>query len=130
MIQGLVLTHGGIGEEMVKVVRMILGPVDGLQAASNLGCSARQTTELVSAWLAGLDRATPGLIFIDEMGGSCASAARLAGTVEAGVVILCGVNLAMLLAFVTWREELLPEELVQRIVDHGRMAVAVVGSER
>ncbi len=130
MIAGLVLTHGAIGEELVRVVQMILGPVAGLQAATNQGRSARQTTELVAAWLADRPPQTAGLIFIDEHGGSCASAARLAGSEAAGVAILSGVNLAMLLAFVTWREELPLAELVQRIVDHGRKAVAVVGAPR
>jgi mannose/fructose-specific phosphotransferase system component IIA len=129
MIHGLVLTHGGIGEELVKVVRMILGPVEGLQSASNLGCSARQISELVSGWLSGLDAESQGLIFIDEMGGSCASAARLAETDRVGVPILSGVNLAMLLTFITWRDELPTDELVQRVVDHGRQAVALIGFE-
>lgn len=130
MIHGLVLTHGGIGEQMVEVVRMILGRVEGLRAASNLHCSARQATDLVEAWLAELGAEMPGIVFIDESGGSCASAALLAGTEAAGVPILGGVNLAMLLAFATWREELTLAELVQRIVDQGRRAVSIVGSER
>jgi mannose/fructose-specific phosphotransferase system component IIA len=130
MIPALVLTHGGIGGELVDVVQMILGPVPGLEAASNRGLSANQTTELVEAWLAAREPGQGGLVFIDEHGGSCASAARLAGTEAAGVPILSGVNLAMLLAFVTWREESPPDELVQRIVDHGRKAIAVVGAVR
>ncbi len=40
MIQGLVLTHGAIGAEMVKVVELIMGPVEGLRFDSNQGRSA------------------------------------------------------------------------------------------
>jgi mannose/fructose-specific phosphotransferase system component IIA len=130
MIEGLVLTHGAIGAELVKVVAMILGPVAGLAAETNEGRSALQTADVVATWLAGRAPGAEGLVFIDEHGGSCASAARLGGTEAAGVPVLSGVNLAMLLAFATWREDLPRAELVQRIVDQGRKAVAVVGAGR
>jgi mannose/fructose-specific phosphotransferase system component IIA len=39
MIRALVLTHGGIGAELVRVTEMILGPVPGLAAMSNHGTS-------------------------------------------------------------------------------------------
>lgn len=130
MIEALVLTHGEIGGGMVKVVEMILGPTPGLRAASNAGLSARQTAELVGDWIGGLPAADQGLILIDEHGGSCATAARLGGTEDARVPVISGVNLAMLLAFVTWREDLGRDQLVQRIVDQGRKAVAVVGGAR
>jgi len=130
MIQGLVLTHGGIGAELVKVVELILGPVSGLRADTNQGRSAKQTAEAVAAWLAELGPEAPGVIFIDDYGGSCASAARLGGAETARVPVLSGVNLTMLLSFVTWREELERTALVQRIVDQGRKAVTVVGAAR
>jgi len=130
MIEALVLTHGKIGGEMVKVVEMILGPLPGLQAASNEGLSARQTAAVVGDWINSLPEPTQGLLLIDEHGGSCATAARLGGTEDAGIPVLSGVNLAMLLAFVTWREDLGRGELVQRIVDQGRKAVAVIGGAR
>jgi len=130
MIQGLVLTHGAIGAELVKVVELILGPVAGLRAETNQGRSAKQTAEVVTGWLEQLAPADGGLIFIDDYGGSCASASRLGGAESARVPVLSGVNLTMLLAFVTWREELARAELVQRIIDQGRLAVTVVGAAR
>lgn len=130
MIQGLVLTHGGIGAELVKVVGSILGPVAGLTAGSNHGRSARQVAELVSDWLAGVQPDDSALVFIDDYGGSCANAALLGGGDRGRVTVLSGVNLAMLLAFATWRDEAPRDELVQRLVDTGRKAVTVVGGTR
>jgi mannose/fructose-specific phosphotransferase system component IIA len=129
MIQALVLTHGGIGRELVQVVEMILGPVPGLSARSNHGLSAKQLAALVSEWVAGLDE-EGGIVLIDDYGGSCASAALLGGAAPDTVTLLGGVNLAMLLALVTWREELPRDELAQRIIDKGRQAVTVVGASR
>ena len=130
MIQALVLTHGAIGAELVKVVEMILGPTEGLRAETNQGRSAREMTAIVSAWVAELGPEPRGVVFIDDYGGSCANAARLGGTEAANIPVVSGVNLTMMLALATWREELECDELVQRIVDQGRKAVTVVGGAR
>jgi mannose/fructose-specific phosphotransferase system component IIA len=129
LIQALVLTHGQIGVELVRVVELILGPTEGLRADTNQGRAAREVNEVVNHWVADLD-GQPGLILIDDYGGSCANAARLGGTEAAGIPVISGVNLSMLLAFATWRDEVPLDELVQRIVDQGRQAVAVVGAPR
>jgi mannose/fructose-specific phosphotransferase system component IIA len=128
--QALVLTHGGIGGELVNVVELILGPTTGLRADSNQGRSAKQVAAVVGDWLAGLADGEGGLIFVDDYGGSCAAAARLGGAEAAGVPVVSGLNLAMLLAYVTWRDELEGAELLQRIIDQGRKAITVVGAAR
>jgi len=130
MIQALVLTHGAIGAELVRVVELILGPTEGLRSETNQGRSAREMTEIVSDWVAGLGPDPRGVVFIDDYGGSCANAARLGGTEAANIPVVSGINLTMLLAMVTWRDELEPDELVQRVVDQGRKAVTVVGGAR
>ena len=130
MSQALVLTHGAIGEELVRVVELILGPTGGLHADTNQGRSARQVADVVGEWLAGVEAGAGAVIFVDDYGGSCAAAARLGGAEAAAVPVISGVNLAMLLAYVTWRDELEGPELVLRIIDQGRKAVTVVGSAR
>jgi mannose/fructose-specific phosphotransferase system component IIA len=130
VIQVLVLTHGAIGAELVRVVELILGPTAGLRAESNQGRSAREVTEVVKVWLEGLAPEDRGVVLIDDYGGSCASAARLGGAETGGVPVISGVNLTMLLALVTWREELELDELVQRVVDQARQAVKLVGGGR
>ncbi len=81
------------------------------------------------AWLT----AEPGsgaLILIDDYGGSCANAAQLAARTDLPAVILSGVNLAMLLGFVTWRDDLALDELARRLVAKGREAIARVGGAK
>lgn len=129
MIRCLVLTHGQIGPALVKVVELILGPVEGLTAETNEGRSAKEMTDVVRGWLT----AEPGsgaLILIDDYGGSCANAAQLAARTDLPAVILSGVNLAMLLGFATWRDDLALEELAQRLVAKGRDAIARVGGAK
>ena len=131
MIRGLVITHGDIGRELVRVTEMILGPVDGLTAMSNHGKSATDITAEISAWLAE-GREHPGgsagnLILLDDYGGSCATSAQLACGPDPGAAIVSGVNLAMLLGFVTWRESGDFDELVSKVVRKGREAIILVG---
>lgn len=125
-MRGLVMTHGGIGRELVNVIAMIMGEVSGLTAMSNHGKSAQDITTEIKGWLA----EEPGehaVIFIDDYGGSCANAAQLACGPEPQAAILSGVNLAMLLGFVTWREGTEFPVLVRKLVDKGREAITTVG---
>lgn len=135
MIRGLVITHGDIGRELVRVTEMILGPVEGLSAMSNSGKAATDITAEISAWLAEgeIDGQNAGngsrqqLILLDDYGGSCATSAQLACGQESGTAIVSGVNLAMLLGFVTWRESGDFEHVVAKIVQKGREAIIRVG---
>lgn len=126
MIRGLVVTHGDLGVELVKVVEQVMGAVADLSAISNQGLSALALTEEIQRWLAEAAAAPGAVIFIDDFGGSCANAVRLACGEDSEVTLLCGVNLAMLLAFTTWRESTSLSELAQRLVDKGRAAIVRV----
>ncbi len=131
-MRGLVATHGGIGAELVEVVAMIMGPGTGLESLSNHGKSAHDLTEEIVVWLqgegeSGAGSQEPAIIFIDDYGGSCANAAQLACRPSDPVALVSGVNLAMLLGFATWHEELELEELVQRLVERGRTAITRLG---
>ncbi len=67
------------------------------------------------------------LILLDDYGGSCATAPSWPAARTPDTAIISGVNLAMLLGFVTWRESDDFEELVARIVQKGREAIIRVG---
>ena len=135
MIKALVITHGDIGRELVRVTEMILGPVTGLTAMSNRGKAAVDITAQIKDWLAAAPVGDDGdpagtchkLILLDDYGGSCATSAQLACGQDPDTAIISGVNLAMLLGFVTWRESSDFEELAARIVQKGREAIILVG---
>ena len=131
MIQALVMTHGRIGEELVRVVEMILGPTEGLVAISNHGLGADDLQQKVQEWLgepgAGGGAGPGRVIFIDDFGGSCGTAAQLCCGPREDVAIIAGVNLAMLLGFVTWREDSDLDELAQQVIQKGREAITRLG---
>jgi len=127
MIRALVFTHGRIGEEIVRVARMILGPEEGIEAMSNSGRSAEDLTAAVRDWLGPPGEGDPAVIVVDDYGGSCATIARLASAGRKDVVVVSGVNLAMVLGFLSWRESGDLPELASRLVAKGREAIIKLG---
>ena len=128
--RSLVITHGAIGNELKNVVEMILGPTKGLDAMTNSGKSGSEITKEISAWLdngCAVQEESSCLIMIDDYAGSCATAAQLAARGRDRVAIISGVNLAMLLGFVTWRESSDFDELVRKVVQKGREAITMLG---
>ena len=132
MIRALVITHGEIGRELVRVTEMILGPVEGLTAMSNHGKSAVTITDEIMEWLgsvpSGEHESDQKLILLDDYGGSCATSAQLACGGDPDAAIISGVNLAMLLGFVTWRDTGDFPDLVAKTVQKGREAIVQVGA--
>ncbi len=133
MIRGLIVTHGAFGEEIVRVVEMIMGPVEGLAAQSNRGLAAAELQVGIREWLdEGGDggQGAGAVLFIDDLAGSCATAAQVASGGDRDVALVSGVNLAMVLDFVTWRDSLPLPELVRRLVEKGREAITASLPER
>lgn len=127
MIRALVMTHGEIGAQLVRVVEMIMGPIAGLTALSNGNKSATELQDDVKAWLDKSEDDAGEIILIDDYGGSCASAAVIAcGEIE-NRTIIAGVNLAMLLGYVTWRDSEDQAELAAKVLNKGREAITFVG---
>jgi len=135
MIRALVITHGDIGRELVRVTEMMLGPVSDLTAMSNSGKAAVEITAQIEDWLDGNPDGGSGdpaagdqkLILIDDYGGSCSTSAQLACRQDPDTAIISGVNLAMLLGFVTWRDSADFDQVVAKVVQKGREAIIHVG---
>jgi len=123
LVHGLVITHGDLGREMLRVVELVMGPVPGLTALSNDGASLPELSERIGSVAAAAEEGL--LVFTDDFGGSCTTAARLALRGRQAR-LLTGVNLAMLLEFAAWRDELPLAELSGRLVNTGREAISEV----
>jgi mannose/fructose-specific phosphotransferase system component IIA len=117
--RGVVIGHGGMATGMVDAVRRIAGTSEeALVAISNEGKGP-------DALRAELDRVIGHdrvVVFTDMHAGSCAVAARIACKEKGERAVVCGVNLPMLLDFV-FNRELPLDQLVPRLVEHGRAAV-------
>jgi mannose PTS system EIIA component len=118
-VRGVVVAHGSMASGLVEAVQAIAGmEPDTLIPISNAGLSPAALADRVR----GSCRSMPVIIFTDLPSGSCGFTARLLTRELGGMAVVCGVNLPMLLDFITHRD--LPlDELVQRIVDKGRASI-------
>ena len=121
-LRGIVLAHGDMARGMVDAVRAIGGiDEDVLVPMSNRGLSPQSLAEQVRVLSAG----RPTIVFADLPGGSCGFAARLLSRSVPGITVICGVNLPMLLDYVTHREMAL-EPLVERLVTKAKASIQSV----
>jgi mannose/fructose-specific phosphotransferase system component IIA len=118
-VRGVLIAHGAMANGLADAVRQITGAgPDALVTLSNLGLSPAALAGAVRTAAGG----GPAIIFADLPSGSCGFAARLLARERADLVVICGVNLPMLLEFVTHRE--LPlEQLVPRLLSRARAAI-------
>jgi mannose/fructose-specific phosphotransferase system component IIA len=121
-LRGVVVGHGDMAQGLVDAVRAIAGiDEQALVAVSNRGLAPDALIERVRDATAG----RPSVVFTDLPSGSCGSAARILTRNATGIVVVCGVNLPMLLDFVTHRD-MAREELLERLVSRARASIQSV----
>lgn len=119
-VRGIVVAHSELAAALIQAVERIAGVDGALVALSNEGLGPAAIRERLDE-LAGDG---PAIVFADLREGSCGMAARQVCLANAPRrALITGVNLPVLLDFVMKRN--LPiEELVPRLVERGRAAIA------
>lgn len=121
-VRGVVVAHGAMAVGLVDAVRAIAGiSEDVLVPVSNRGLAPQAIADAVRDATGG----RPSIVFTDLPSGSCGSAARMLIRDTTGVAVVCGVNLAMLLDFVTHRE-MNVADLLDRLVMKARDSIQSV----
>jgi mannose/fructose-specific phosphotransferase system component IIA len=125
-VRGVVVAHASMAIGLVDAVRSItgVGP-EVLVPISNSGLAPNALADRVRALCTG----SPMVVFTDLPSGSCGFAARLLCREMEGLAVISGVNLPMLLDFVTNRHLQLPE-LTERLVTKARTAISNTTSAR
>ncbi len=122
MTQIVIVTHGRLGEELLRTAEMILGPQEGVHAVSLLAEEGPETfQDKLDAVLqrAGADDT---LILLDFLGGTPYNvAARWLR--DSRVECVTGVNLPLLLEILSARDTFSAADLAQRAVRTGREAI-------
>ena len=118
-IRGVVVAHGPMATAMVDAVRRIAGDrADALVPVSNDGKGPDELRNELET-LVGDERA---VVFTDLLAGSCGMAAMSSCRNRERRAVVAGVNLPMLLEFV-FHNDLVLDELVQRVQDKGRASI-------
>ncbi len=123
-VRGIVVAHSDLARALIEAVERIVGPDAGaLVPLSNEGLGP----DAIRDRLDELVGDGPAIVFADLREGSCGLAARQVCLGAGGErALITGVNLPVLLDFAMKRH--LPlDELVPRLVDRGRAAIASGG---
>ncbi|MDI6808457.1 MAG: hypothetical protein QME66_05680 [Candidatus Eisenbacteria bacterium] len=123
MVNGLILTHGRLGDELIRTGSLIAGEDCGLKAISNEGLSPQGMVEMLDRELDGIDDGDGVILFVDLVGGSCEVASQAIARLRKSARVLCGVNLAMIVAFIQYRSRLPISELVEKVEERGRRSI-------
>ncbi|MFC1557357.1 PTS sugar transporter subunit IIA [candidate division KSB1 bacterium] len=109
MINCIILTHGDLGQSLLSTTEKIIGECPGIKIISNEQTSLKDLIvileEAVTEW-----NENEVVIMVDFCGGSCWHAARVVKRDKAHVALISGVNLPVMLAFISKRDSYkLPE---------------------
>ena len=128
MVRGIIVTHGRLGEELLKTAESILGPQTGIEVRSNRGQSHEVLMNEVGSLVDRLEGAGGRMVlFVDLSAGSCGQVCQALALRHPEVLLVCGINLPMLLEFLYQRGRVGSAELKQRILRKGREGVHCTG---
>ncbi len=125
MIGAVIITHGEIAECLLEASESISGDTSNLRAIS---VSGAESTEDIRNLLLGavkeVDRKKGVVIFTDMFGGTPSNIA-LSMLEEGKVEILTGVNLPILLKFISKRNDIEFDELLKVLVEYGHKSIVL-----
>ena len=123
-MRGLIVTHGDLGRELVAAARLVVFSSAKLDVVSNANLGNRGLRSIIEDWLQREDG--PALIMVDEGLGSCGLAASLAVRDRKDSWVLSGVNLSMVVTYLSRNGQLEGEALIDKILKRARQAVRIM----
>ncbi|NOZ55380.1 MAG: PTS sugar transporter subunit IIA [Calditrichaeota bacterium] len=126
MVAGILVTHGPVADALIQAATGILGPVEHLAGLSVTGLSLSAIQSRLRSLVHGYAERDGVLIMASLRGGSCWNAAARVAHEVANVRVVSGVNLPMVLSFVTKREHLELNELAQVIANDGTRGITLL----
>lgn len=121
-MRALLVTHGDLGEALLRSARYIYSVEAPIEVLSNTALDLGGLRAAIESWLDATEE--PSLVMVDFGGGSCGIAARAAAGGRSRVRLLAGVNLPMVLTFLSSHAQLELDELVSKMLDRALHAVA------
>lgn len=119
-VRGVVACHGALAEALIDAVERISGIKGALVPVTNAECDRG----LIEQRIAKAAGDGPAMVFTDLASGSCLIAAATLARRQHEIVVVTGVNLAMLIDFVFHRE--LPlAEVAEHVAASGHRAIQV-----
>lgn len=122
----VVVTHAGLAGELVRAAAMITGSVERCEAVElHAGDPPDQLMERISAALARVGQ--DGALIMTDMFGGTPSNTGMSFLKEGQVEVVTGVNLPMMVEFLSRRERMALDELAASLQRNGRESIIVAG---
>lgn len=120
MIGGLIVSHGKLAEELLNALTIIIGEAVNIEAIS-IGWydDVEESKRKISQSLKKIDQKNGVVIFTDMFGGT-ASNLSFSFLKDNQVEIITGVNLPMLIKFVSLQRSNKLKEVAKKVVEQGK----------
>jgi len=120
MIGGVIVSHGKLAEEILNALTIIIGEAVNIEAIS-IGWydDVEESKKKISQSLKSVDQKNGAVIFTDMFGGT-ASNLSFSFLKNDQVEIITGVNLPMLIKFVSLQRSNNLKEVVKKVVEQGK----------
>jgi len=119
MIGGIVLTHGKIGVALIGAAESIFGEIDNIHALSTTNLSLIDINTKLKKIISSQSWEHGTIIMVSLMGGSCWNSGVGLARQLPKVEVVSGVNLTMLISFLSKRERYPLPELAEIIKKDG-----------
>jgi len=123
MIGGIIITHGPMAQAIIKAAETILGKIAYIYGFSTTDLSLQSILEKLTKILTENDWPTDTLILVSLKGGSCWNAAVMTKKQHPNVEVISGVNLSMVLSFLTKRDSHPFKELAAMVLEDGMRGI-------
>ncbi len=120
-MRALLATHGRLGTALVESARQVYASDAPITVISNEDYDAAGLRRAIESWLD--EEPGEAIVMVDIGGGSCGLAARAAARGRADVRLLGGVNLAMVLTYLSGAGHTGLDELAPKMLDRALNAV-------
>ncbi|MBN1153290.1 hypothetical protein JXB12_00055 [candidate division KSB1 bacterium] len=119
MVGGILITHGPMAQALIKAGETILGKIQYIYGFSTTDLSIATIVERIDSIVHDEEWPHDTLILVSLKGGSCWNAALTAKKKLSNIEVVSGINLSMLLSFVTKRNEEPLAKLAQTVMSDG-----------
>lgn len=133
MIGGIIVSHGKLGEELLNALTIILGEAPNIETIS-IGWydDVEESKKKINQSLKRVDQKSGVVIFTDMFGGT-PSNLSFTFQKDGQVEIITGINLPMLIKFVSLQRNNNIKDVARKVVEQGRknihLASALLGSK-
>ncbi len=122
---GIIVAHGRLAEELLRTAELIIGTIEDCFAISGSDLCDEELIRRIRRIIVDSGR-EHAVIFVDYFGGSCCINSVRAIDGIRGVKVVSGVNLPLLLDFITKQGKMGFEEMVRHLVSRGSESIKVL----